>query len=113
MRQISFTLTTEQVRQRLKTVTRRYGFKDLKPGTLLQGVVKSQGLRKGEHPEKLSVIRALSVRREPLNAITAEDVAREGFPGKSPEWFINFYCEHNWGTHPGDEITRIEFDYVD
>ena len=44
MRNISFSMTTEQVRRREKTVTRRLGWSDLKPGTILQAVEKAQGL---------------------------------------------------------------------
>lgn len=34
-RHMSFSMTTEAVRRREKTVTRRLGWSDLKPGTLL------------------------------------------------------------------------------
>ena len=111
MRNISFALTTPQIRNRRKTVTRRAGWLFLKPGDLLQGVVKSQGLKKGEHPEKLCVIRVVRVSREPLNYISRAEVEHEGFPDKSPQWFIAFYCGHNKGV-PSQMITRIEFEYV-
>lgn len=110
-RNISFMLTTEQVRNRTKTVTRRNGWAWLKEGEILNGVNKCQGLKKGEHPVKLATIRAVSVRREPLNAITQEDVIREGFPDWTPAQFVAFYAKHNGG----DEhmiVTRIEFEYL-
>jgi len=42
-RMISMFLTQQQVKARTKTVTRRLGWRWLKPGTLLQPVVKAQG----------------------------------------------------------------------
>jgi hypothetical protein len=48
-RNMSFSMTTEAVRNRSKTVTRRLGWWGLQPGTILQAVEKAQGLRKGEH----------------------------------------------------------------
>lgn len=61
---------------------------------------------------RLGLVRVISVSREPLGDITAEDVEREGFPGKSPEWFVKFYCSPG---KPGLErmVTRIEFQRAD
>jgi len=73
---MSFTLTTDQVRNKTKTVTRRFAWDGLKPGTKLNAVNKCMGLRKGEKPLLLANIRVVSVRREPLNAITQDDCAR-------------------------------------
>lgn len=111
-RNISFMLTTEQVKNRTKTVTRRDGWLFLKSGDVLQGVEKSQGLKNGEHPVKLAMIRVLSVTREPLNTITQEDVVREGFPYWTPSRFIIFYADHNGGDLT-KLVTRIEFEYID
>jgi hypothetical protein len=47
VRNISFMLTTRQVCDRIKTVTRRNGWLFAKPGDLLCAVEKSQGLGKG------------------------------------------------------------------
>lgn len=113
MRNISFALTTDQVRARTKTVTRRLGWRFLKPGTLLQPVVKAQGLRKGEQVEKVGgPIRVTSVRCEPLERITFDDCAREGFLGMGPSDFVEFFCRHN-GCQRDVEVTRIEFAYVE
>jgi len=38
-------------------------------------------------------------------------VAREGFPGKSPEWFVGLYCRANGGDGSQD-TSRIEFEEV-
>lgn len=110
-RLISFAMTTEQVRLRTKTVTRRLGWLDLKPGTILQAVEKAQGLKKGEKVKRLCLIRVKSVRRERLCKITRADVTREGFPGMLKHKFVEFFCEGH-GCEPGDTVTRIEFEYI-
>lgn len=62
---MSFALTSTQINDRTKTVTRRLGWSRLRPGTLLQPVVKAQGLKKGEKVQKVGgPIRVVSVRRE-------------------------------------------------
>ncbi len=120
MRNISFALTTQQIRDRTKTVTRRLGWKNLKPGTLLCGVVKGMGLKPGEEIERLAIIRVKSAWREPLIAISyplrprsmgEEEAEREGFPGMSGRQFMNLFCEH-MGCDEETEVTRIEFEYV-
>jgi hypothetical protein len=87
MRQMSFSMTTEAVRDHSKTVTRRLGWWNLQPGTLLQAVEKAQGLKKGEHVKPICVIRVVSVRQERLREVTAwgyGETVREGFPELSP-----------------------------
>ena len=64
---MSFALTTEQIFNRTKTVTRRVGWTFLKPGDLLCAVRKGQGLKKGEKVERLATLRVVSVRRESLD----------------------------------------------
>lgn len=113
MRNISFSMTTPQVRARTKTVTRRMGWALLMPGDLMQACEKCQGLKTGEKIVPISIIRVLSVRREPLSAITAEDVVREGFPNMTRDQFIEFFCEGHKGCKRLSIVTRIEFSYVD
>lgn len=110
---MSFALTTAAVRRREKTVTRRNGWKVARAGMILQPVVKCQGIPKGEHVEKIGgPIRVVDVRRERLDAITAEDVLREGFPNLTPAQFIALYIGANGGR--ADQIvTRIAFEYID
>ena len=118
---MSFALTTEQIRDRSKTVTRRLGWRDLKPGTLLCAVRKAQGLRKGEKVERLATIRVADVRREPLLRLVNDrhygyrEVALEGFADHpqfgSPETFVDMFQD----THECDiycDVTRIEFEYI-
>ena len=109
---MSFALTARQVREREKTVTRRNGWRRLVAGAILQPVVKCQGIPKGGHVEKIGgPIVVVDVRRERLDAITPEDVHREGFPGRSSKWFVAFYLEAN-GGRADQIITRIEFEYL-
>jgi hypothetical protein len=111
MRNISFMLTTDQIRARTKTVTRRLGWRTLKAGDELQACVKCMGLAKGEKIERLAKIIVVSVRRERLYEITPEDVTREGFPGKSADWFIAMFM-HEMKVESFAEVTRIEFEYI-
>ena len=111
MRFISFFHTAPQVRVRTKTVTRRLGWRSLTSGTLLRACVKTRGRKPGEPIEDLAVIRVVAVRVEPLSAITAEDVEREGYPGMTPEEFVARFCA-SMKTTPDAEVVRIEFAYA-
>ena len=52
-RNMSFAITTSQVRDRSKTVTRRLGWRFLKRGDVVCAVVKNMGLKKGEKVQRL------------------------------------------------------------
>lgn len=107
-------MTTEQVRARTKTVTRRMGWDMLRAGDLLCAVEKSQGLGKGGKIVRLGVIRVVSVRQEYLaDEITPEDVVAEGFQDWSTEKFVDFFCHGHRGVTPDSIVTRIEFEYID
>lgn len=117
MRNISCSLTTEQVRARTKFVTRRLGWKFLKPDTLLRVVEKAMGLKPGEKIVPLAIVRVIYVRRERLRAMICNgnyygrcEVELEGFPEKTPLQFVDMFCEH-MGVGPDQEITRIEWKY--
>lgn len=110
-RLMSFALTTRQFKDRTKTVTRRLGWLHLRAGDIIEGVEKAQGLKKGEQVKYLGRIRITSTRREPLDAITADDVRREGFPGWSPERFIAFFTKSHKCTRDR-HVHRIEFEYL-
>lgn len=113
MRAMSFMLTTEQILNRTKTVTRRDGWEKLKPGDRLRAVRKAMGLKKGEHHEVLAILEVVSVTREPLSAITQADVIPEGFPDMTPAGFVDMFCDSHRGVVPSSVITRIEFRYID
>lgn len=111
-RNISFFLTISQFKARTKTVTRRTAWLNAKPGDVLMGVEKGQGIPKGGLV-RLGLIRIKDARREPLNAITKEECIREGFPEMEPEDFIRMFCFANGDCLPEDIITRLEYEYVD
>jgi hypothetical protein len=71
------------------------------------------GLRRGESPERITTVEVVSVRREPLDAVTRADVAAEGFPHRSPTWFVMFFCSTHPGCTPQTEVTRIQWRYLD
>jgi len=116
MRNISFSMSTEAVRRREKTVTRRLAWWDLEPGTLLQPVEKAQGLKKGERVKRIGgPIRVVHVKAEPLHIMrfyVREECVREGFPDMSVEDFIAMFCHAN-RCDPDVTVNRIEFEYVD
>jgi hypothetical protein len=115
VRNISVALTERQILDESKDVTRRLGWTDLKPGTLLQPVRKGQGLKKGEQVHKVGgPIKVVSVRRESLAKIVIlptygrSEVKREGFPHLTRTQFVQFFAR----SHKCEEdaqVTRIEF----
>jgi hypothetical protein len=109
---MSFALTTKQFLDGSKTVTRRLGWSNLKPGTLVCAVRKAMGLKPGEKVERLGSFRVVSNRPERLDAIDAEEVLREGFPGMSPAEFVAMFCGH-MKVKPDQMVNRIEFERTD
>lgn len=115
MRNMSFMLTVSAIEDGTKKVTRRLGWKHLKPGDLVNPVFKCMGLKAGEKVESLrGPVRVVSVRREPLIAIhQEEDACRlEGLPELTPDTFIDLFCKANT-CKPWCVVTRIEFEYTD
>lgn len=123
MRNMSFMLTTEQIKNRTKTVTRRLGWEFLKPGDLIQAVEKGQGLKKGEKMKPLAVLRVEDVRKERLDRMREdvdygiEECRREGFGDdpslRFPSEFVGFFAASHRPCEPHWHVTRIEFSYVD
>jgi hypothetical protein len=107
------------VRGQLKTVTRRVGWRFLKPNDLILAVEKGRGLKTGEPVRALAVLRILDVRVEPLSRLVrdaryAEDeLPREGFPCWSRDDFILQFLRTHRLTTVDTDVTRIEFEYVD
>lgn len=123
MRNMSFALTTSQIRAGTKTVTRRMGWRNLRPGTLIQPVKKGMGLKPGEKIERLRApIRVTSVVFEPLRKMTDDlgygfvECGREGFGEHdtylTPTAFVQMFCETHKGCTPDSIVTRIEFEYL-
>lgn len=112
-RLMSVSLTEDAVVARTKTVTRRMGWLDLKPGDRLTLCRKVMGRKRGEPLVRLVDVEVVSVYRQQLNAITREDVVREGFAGWTTRRFVKFFCDSHKGCEPWSEVTRIEWRYLD
>lgn len=104
-RLMSVAMTADAVIERRKTVTRRR---------------KVQGRKPGEPLDRLAEVEVVSVRREPLALLVtcdpqeaADEMEREGFPGMVPWRFVNRYFIDAQHIYPEDEITRIEWRYLD
>lgn len=110
-RNMSFFITTAQVRDKSKVITRRLGWLFAKPGDIVNACVKCQGLKKGEKIEKICQIKIISIHREPLYCVDDKEVSREGFIGKTAEWFVEMFCKANKCTE-STIVTRIEFKYI-
>lgn len=108
MRRISFNMTQDQIRDRSKSVTRRLGWRNAKVGERLLGVDRLRS----KDAKALAIVEVVRVNREPLNSITDEDVAAEGYPGRSPEWFVDKFCKA-MKCPATQAVTRIEFRYAE
>lgn len=115
MRRMSFSATTEQMRDQTKTVTRRRvdTWKNLQPGDRLLAVEKAMGLPKGAKQVSIGVIEIVGVSEEHLgNAMGRPGEARkEGFPHLSESEFCAFF-RHNYGVALSELVRRIEFRHV-
>jgi hypothetical protein len=122
MRNMSFALTTSQIMEGTKTVTRRLGWLSLQAGQQLRPVRKCMGLRPGEHIQVLrDPLTVVDVRREPLRRMLDDleygftECALEGF-GEHPDYrfpsaFVDMFCATHRGCTPDTIVTRIEFAY--
>lgn len=124
-RLMSVAYTEQAVRERRKTVTRRLGWRFLKPGDRLTLCRKVMGRKPGEPLERIAEVEVTSVYRGPLY-ITDEDIVREGVPQEEfavfdhdrecsecrriawLEWFAT-----TMGCAIGADVTRIEWRYLD
>lgn len=113
MRLMSVSLTEQQVGERRKTVTRRLGWKDVRAGEQLLLFRKVLSLRLGEPIVRITRVEVVSVWREPLSVIAAEDVAVEGFPDWTRAELVEFLCRTHAGCNRDTQVTRIERRYLD
>ena len=113
MRSMSFFLTTRQILDRSKTVTRRRvnTWTKLKVGDVLKAVEKVQGLKKGERQRVLGKIQITGVRVESLCEMSDADCLKEGFPIYNSGQFIRMFVNHMGGEWD-QQVRRIEFKYV-
>lgn len=130
-RLMSVAMTTDAVIERRKTVTRRKGWwtdkngrRLLHPGDTLTLCRKVQGRKPGEPLERLAEVEVVDVRRESLVELLGgefpwwteygrEEMTREGFPGRDPHWFVAELFTKAQGIGMTDEVTRIEWRYLD
>lgn len=117
-RHMSFMLTTRQVIEETKTVTRRLRWLHAKPGMELIAVEKGQGLGPGGKVNRLKRIRIKDVRKEPLSAMLeepygSEEAEKEGYPGMTGAEFVAMFCEHMHVAEETRQVTRIEFEYIE
>ena len=131
-RLMSVAYTEQAVLERRKTVTRRKGWwldKNGRPllvaGDGLTLCRKVMGRKAGEPLVRLVDVEVVDVRREPLGRLTEEtaeglpthyavrEVELEGFPGMSPEDFVERFFVKAQGIYPDHDVTRIEYRYLD
>lgn len=126
-RLMSVSLTEAAVVRREKTVTRRLGWRMLKPGDQLQLCRKVMGRCRQDGTVdplvRLALVEVIDVRRERVWDITDDDIVREAVdPDLFDEWWSNgqptptswvqWFCEQ-MDCRPDDEITRIEWRYLE
>jgi len=105
---MSFSITTSQMYEGTKDVTRRLGWSSLKAGDIVCAVEKGMGLKKGEKVKRIGLIEIVSVTQEQLWKITKADVIREGFPEMTASEFIDMFCDTHKCTMY-QWVNRIEF----
>lgn len=117
MRNMSFFLTTQQIIDGTKEVTRRFAWWNLEGGEKIMACEKCQGLGKGGKINRLRPIEIISAKPERADEITryadaAKECAREGFPDMTPEEFVAMLCQAN-KKQPHETVNRIEFRFLD
>lgn len=122
MRAMSFALTTAQILDGSKTVTRRLGWLHARVGDRVRPVRQAMGLRRGQRLEVLrDPITIVDVRREPLRALLDDrdygirECGLEGFGEhplyRDPFWFVEWFCSTHRGCTPDTLVTRLAFVY--
>lgn len=129
-RLMSVTLTEQAVVERRKTVTRRLGWKNLKAGDRLTLCRKVMGRKRKDGTVdplvRLAEVEVVDVRRELLWNMSDEDVEREGLRHDDANFdehyvdtgyptalsWVDWFCEE-MGCDPMQEVTRIEWRYLD
>ena len=109
---MSFSTTTDQIRNRTKTVTRRFGWWKIRKGTPLIAVEKYRGVRIADRVELAKII-VVSARLVILKNIWRHDLIREGFSYMNRHEFIRMFLKMNRGCHDWTAVMRIEFEYLD
>ena len=121
MRVMAFSATVRAILGQQKTVTRRCGrvASELRPGDLIRAVNQILGLGRGGKARTLAVLRVEET--GPSTTITEQEVAAEGFPGRSPDYLLTLLRQmygHDLqavdSAAPGGAwpLVRIRFSYV-
>lgn len=116
---MSFALTTEQIKNHTKTVTRRLGWANLKPGERFLAVEKCMGLKKGEKHKVLAELECVSNRPECIGDMNAvpfsygeNETKLEGFPEMTGAEFVEMFSRKMKINPVVGWVNRIEFKYV-
>jgi len=104
-------LTTVQIKNKSKTVTRRLGWWFLNPGDIINACEKCQGLKKGEKIKKLCQIRIVHTRKVLLCNMEPLDYVKEGFPQLDNDEFIKMFMKEMKCDYTAF-VNRIAFEYV-
>lgn len=126
-RLMSVSHTERAVVERRKTVTRRLGWRFLRPGDRLTLCRKVMGRKPGEPLVRLAEVEVVDVRREPLTSMTLADVPREGVPADrwaldahevgcpdcAPVAWAGWFARTMRVPIDAAEVTRIEWRYLD
>tara|TARA_B100001123_G_C14794523_1_gene821828 strand:- start:289 stop:612 length:324 start_codon:yes stop_codon:yes gene_type:complete len=102
-------MTKNQLLSGSKTVTRRLGWKFLKPGDRVMACKQCQGLGKGGKIKRYGLIEIEQVWSERLGDITPTEILREGFPNMSVDEFVDYFIAGHKGCKRDTIITRIQF----
>jgi hypothetical protein len=118
-RLMSVAFTEQAVVERRKTVTRRKGWLHARPGDRVTLCRKVMGRKKDEPLVRLVDVELVDVRRERLDRMVRDldygrqEVALEVFPGLHPAEFLYRYFIHAQDMSVVDEVTRIEWRYLE
>lgn len=118
-RNMSFSMTTDQFRRKEKTVTRRFGWWNAKPGDIYNGVEKAMGLKKGEKIKVIHQIRIISAVPEKLGDMVKRpdggylELVKERMPFgiQCPREFVDTLARKSGKTLDA-LVNRIEFEYL-
>lgn len=117
MSNMAFSKSIQAMREFRKTVTRRYGWANVKPAQIVQAVEKGQGIPRGEHVVPIHEIQLLTPRWERADLMITDqaygerEVILEGFPELSPKEFVQMLCEMN-KKRPDELVHRLEFRHL-
>jgi len=109
---MSVALTTDAVRERRKTVTRRMGWEYAKPGDQIQLCEKVMGRRAGQPLVRIALVELTDVSRVRLDTIPPEECALEGLWHMSPDEFVAMFCATHKGATPDGLVTRLAWKYL-